>query len=175
MIEISDCRLTANFWLTFCYQLSLAIGVEFVYIPGRVHPAFPSIRLSDYSWNRFLGEWEDVVTPTHRRELVLNESMFRIQPGSDERFSRLLSPSKKSPFLPTSLDGLDLSVGVNQLSTIQASPSFELATDSSVSKKKKTGKGARVSDSLTPTSPSREGRLLSEYLTLNTYALSFTE
>ena len=93
------------------------------------------------------------MTPTHRRELVMNDAMFSIQSGSKAPFSSPVVGSSSSQFLPASLTSLDLSVGPEQLS---AAFSLQLKNTSSEPKgKKKQKRSSSTRDPPRSVSPAR--------------------
>ena len=154
-----------------------------VVVVGRVHPAYPDVRLSDCAWNRLLQEWESVATPARRRELLMDESLFHL--GSSSSGTRIV---EKKGFLPTSLDSLDLSFGdaVPSIATQPSEPPEP--TEPRAKKKKSNSRKPLVSaSSSTVAHPSssarmktkeknavRSKRLLSKYQNVKYVALSFT-
>ena len=83
------------------------------------------------------------MTPTRRRELVMNDAMFSIQSGSNAPFSTPTVGSSSSQFLPASLTSLDLSVGPEQLSSAFSLQQKNTSAESKGKKKQKRSSSTR--------------------------------
>ena len=66
-----------------------------------MHPSFPQVRHSDYSWERLLEEWNGITPGTHRRSLSFDEDMA-VLPSGGGTFSTSSQRRGVSPFLPDS-------------------------------------------------------------------------
>ena len=56
---------------------------------------------SDLSWSKMCEEWGHLAPPTHKRQLLLDESMLEI-PSDESPFSKSSITAGTSPFLSTS-------------------------------------------------------------------------
>ena len=81
---------TGNFFLG--YDLITSV------VSGRVHPSFPDVQHSDFSWKQMCSEWNQLTPPTHKRQLLLDESMLDI-PAAGSPFSKSSLHTGTSPFL----------------------------------------------------------------------------
>ena len=96
-----------------------------------------------------LEEWEEIVPPTQRRELIMNDAMFAI-PSERSLSSSSFKPSVPPVFLPTSLDSLDLSADSAQLSSALAVPPRKTGTQAP---RKRTGVDREPLASVVPAVP----------------------
>ena len=71
-----------------------------LFLSGRIHPNFPHVRQSDDSWGKMCSEWSEVTPVTHKRQLLMNESMVELPAGGS--FSTKSRRVGRSPFLQSS-------------------------------------------------------------------------